>query len=85
MTVVVLGGGTFNQVVANDPIQHDAEHYVLLHQYKDKWDAEDRELDQKLTDLRAQNGGKKPGGERMLNCIQQTKHLRMQEQEDRGN
>ena len=25
-------------------IQHDAEHYVLLHQYKDQWAAEDQEI-----------------------------------------
>ncbi len=41
-------------------IQHDAEHYVLLHQYKDAWAAEDREVDQMLADIRAKNGGKRP-------------------------
>ena len=46
--------------LAAKPIQHDAEHYVLLHQYKDQWAAEDKELDKKLAELRKQNGGKKP-------------------------
>ena len=34
------------------PIQHDAEHYVLLHQYKDQWTAEDKEIDKKLAEIR---------------------------------
>ena len=42
------------------PIRHDAEHYVLLHQYADTWAAEDKELDQKLADIRQKNGGKPP-------------------------
>lgn len=41
-------------------IQHDAEHYVLLHQYQDKWAAEDKELDKKLAEIRERNGGKRP-------------------------
>ena len=41
-------------------IQHDAEHYVLLHQYADKWAAEDKELDQKLAEIRQKNDGKVP-------------------------
>lgn len=41
-------------------IQHDSEHYVLLHQYKDKWTAEDKEVDQKLAEIRARHGGKRP-------------------------
>ena len=41
-------------------IQHDSEHYVLLHQYADQWAAEDRELDQKLAEIRQKNGGKRP-------------------------
>jgi arylsulfatase len=47
-------------VVRAKPIQHDAEHYVLLHQYKDQWEAEDKELDQKLAEIRERNGGKRP-------------------------
>ena len=41
-------------------IQHDAEHYVLLHQYKDQWAAEDKEIDRKLAAIREKTGGEKP-------------------------
>ena len=41
-------------------IQHDAEHYVLLHQFADSWAAEDREIDQMLAEIRERNGGKRP-------------------------
>jgi hypothetical protein len=37
-------------------IQHDAEHYVLLHQYQDHWAAEDKEIDQRLAEIRERNG-----------------------------
>ena len=47
-------------VWAATPIQHDAEHYVLLHQYQDQWAAEDKEIDKKLAEIRKRNGGKKP-------------------------
>ena len=46
--------------VTAEPIRHDAEHYVLLHQYKDQWAAEDKEIDKKLAEIRKKNGGKKP-------------------------
>ena len=49
-----------SKATATEPIQHDAEHYILLHQYKDQWAAEDKELDKKLAELRKKNGGKKP-------------------------
>ena len=42
------------------PIQHDAEHYVLLHQYAEQWAAEDRALDQQLGEIRKRNGGQPP-------------------------
>ena len=41
-------------------IQHDSEHYVLLHQYQDQWAAEDEELDRKLEQIRRAHGGKPP-------------------------
>ena len=37
-------------------IIHDAEYYVLDAQYRDKWAAEDTELDKKLADLRKKYG-----------------------------
>ena len=45
---------------AAKPIRHDAEHYVLLHQYKEQWAKEDKEIDSKLAEIRNKNGGKKP-------------------------
>ena len=33
---------------AAEPIRHDAEHYVLLHQYKDQWAAEDKKIDKPI-------------------------------------
>ena len=56
LAVFAFCGGT---AIAKD-IQHDSEHYVLLHQYKEKWAAEDKELDQKLKEIRDLNGGKRP-------------------------
>ncbi|MGD9027550.1 MAG: sulfatase-like hydrolase/transferase [Methyloceanibacter sp.] len=41
-------------------IQHDAEHYVLLHQYGDQWAVEDKDVDKKLAEIRERNGGKPP-------------------------
>ena len=37
------------QAAEPKPIQHDAEHYVLLHQYAEKWAAEDTEMNERLT------------------------------------
>ncbi len=43
-----------------EPIQHDTEHYVLLHQYAEQWAAEDEEVESKLAEIRQRNGGKRP-------------------------
>ena len=43
-----------------ESLQHDAEHYILLRQHAQKWADEDREIDAKLADIRAENGGKSP-------------------------
>jgi len=45
---------------AQPAIQHDSEHYVLLHQYKAQWGKQDKALDKKLAQLRQMNGGKPP-------------------------
>ena len=37
-------------------IVHDAEHYVLLKQYKDQWAQQDQELQAKLDELRGKHG-----------------------------
>ena len=58
--ILVAGMLPTSAAQAKKPIQHDAEHYVLLHQYKDKWAAEDKEIDRRLSEIRKKNGGKKP-------------------------
>ncbi|MFC1597609.1 sulfatase-like hydrolase/transferase [Planctomycetota bacterium] len=42
------------------PLQHDAEHYILLRQHAQRWSQEDREIDAKLANVRAKNSGKSP-------------------------
>ncbi|MDX2433883.1 MAG: sulfatase-like hydrolase/transferase [Desulfobacterales bacterium] len=46
--------------LAANPIQHDAEHYILLDQHKDQWSAEDKEIDAKLVEIHKKNNGKRP-------------------------
>ncbi len=62
--LVLIAASTFgllvSSAVAQGPIRHDAEHYVLLHQYADQWAAEDREMDQALAGIRARSRGKRP-------------------------
>jgi len=41
-------------------IIHDAEYYILEAQNGEKWASEDKELDQKLAELKKKNGGKPP-------------------------
>ena len=60
LSIVAAGIIAVSTAAAAEPIQHDAEHYVLLHQYKDKWAAEDKELDRELAKIRKKNGGKRP-------------------------
>ena len=36
---------------AAEPIQHDAEHYILLDQHKDQWSSEDIKIDEKLAEI----------------------------------
>jgi arylsulfatase len=47
-------------VAIAQPVQHDAEHYVLLDQHSKDWSAEDKQIDKKLADLREKNNGKPP-------------------------
>jgi len=51
--LLVLGAVTAQ---AADPIVHDAEYYVLDAQNGEKWQAEDKELDQKLAELKKKFG-----------------------------
>jgi len=43
-----------------DEIKHDAEHYVLLKEHSKRWANEDKNNAKRLTQLREQNGGKRP-------------------------
>src|SRR6266480_1481227 len=40
----------------NEPIVHDAEYYILDAIHGDRWAAEDKDLDQKLAELRKRFG-----------------------------
>ncbi|PSL12475.1 sulfatase-like hydrolase/transferase [Shimia abyssi] len=42
------------------PIQHDAEHYLLLEQHADKWAAEDSKISETLEEIRTAQNGKPP-------------------------
>jgi arylsulfatase len=57
--MIGVGGLMVPKAMAKS-IQHDAEHYVLLHQFAEQWAAEDKELDKKLAAIRKKNGGKRP-------------------------
>jgi len=41
-----------NQLLAKEPIIHDAEHYILEAQHGEKWSAEDGALDARLAELK---------------------------------
>ncbi len=60
IAIVILVVISLSKATWAQPIQHDAEHYVLLHQYAEQWAAEDKEMDQRLAEIREKNGGKPP-------------------------
>ena len=45
---------------AEQPLIHDAEHYVLMAQNGEKWQADDKAIAAKLAEIRNKNGGKPP-------------------------
>ena len=45
---------------ATSPLQHDAEHYVLLKQNAQRWAEDDELIDAKLAQIRKRHGGKRP-------------------------
>ena len=47
-------------VHAQEPIQHDAEHYMLLAQHGERWAQEDEAIAAKLEEVRNANGGQRP-------------------------
>ena len=50
----------FQMALAEDRIIYDGEYEFLRQQYGEKWDAEDKEIDEMLSDIREKNGGKRP-------------------------
>ena len=50
----------FQTAHAKKGIIHDGEFNFLRLQHGQKWDAEDKEIDKKLADIREKNGGKRP-------------------------
>jgi arylsulfatase len=57
LLAAVLG---FTSAIKSQSIQHDAEHYVLLHQYAEEWKEADKEYEETLAALRKKNGGMSP-------------------------
>lgn len=49
-----------NVLAAKDKIIHDAEHYILLEQHSEEWAAEDKQINEKLADIRKKNDGRPP-------------------------
>ncbi|MBD3855647.1 MAG: sulfatase-like hydrolase/transferase [Acidobacteria bacterium] len=47
-------------VHAQEPIQHDAEYYILEAQNSESWAADDQAIDRKLAEIRKENGGRPP-------------------------
>jgi arylsulfatase len=47
-------------VHATDKIIHDAEYYIIEAQNAERWAADNKQIDQKLADIRKKNGGKPP-------------------------
>jgi len=56
--IATISLGTFPTGAAE--IVHDGEYEFLRAQHGEKWDAEDKEIDAKLAEIREKNGGKRP-------------------------
>ena len=52
--------GLCNTATSAQPIQHDAEHYMLLAQHGERWAQEDKAIAAKLEAVRDANSGKRP-------------------------
>ena len=57
---LMIVAGISSIVSAEDAIIHDGEYLFLEAQYGDKWAAEDKEIDNKLDEIRKKNDGKRP-------------------------
>ena len=62
--ITLIGLFCFSLLIVNaqEPIQHDAEHYILLSQHQDRCEAEDKDIDSKLENIQKENDGKKEPG-----------------------
>jgi arylsulfatase A-like enzyme len=60
LIILLLGAGVVSAQPTNKPIQHDAEHYMLLAQHGDRWAREDEAIAAKLEEVRNANGGERP-------------------------
>jgi arylsulfatase len=60
LTVIFSAGLISMSTQAARPIVHDGEYYFVEAQYKDQWAAQDKDIEDKLAQLRKANGGKRP-------------------------
>ncbi|WP_299351658.1 sulfatase-like hydrolase/transferase [uncultured Shimia sp.] len=60
MTMLALAACASTAYAQQEPIVRDGEFNFLQAQYSEKWDAQDVEIDAKLSELYAANGGKPP-------------------------
>ncbi len=60
LIMLLLGAGVVSAQPTSKPIQHDAEHYMLLKQHGDRWAREDEAIAAKLEEVRNANGGERP-------------------------
>ena len=56
MTILVVLFTFVLNTTAQNSVVHDAEHYIIKSQNEEKWTAEDREVDQKLAELKRKHG-----------------------------
>ncbi|MDX2434494.1 MAG: sulfatase-like hydrolase/transferase, partial [Desulfobacterales bacterium] len=60
IAVLLLVFGVVAAQAENKKIIHDAEYYVLEAQNGEKWADDDKQVDEKLAELRKKNNGKPP-------------------------
>lgn len=57
--ILIVGVGC-SEAQNNNKIIHDAEYYILEAQNKDKWEADNKKIEEKLAEIRKNNGGNPP-------------------------
>ena len=58
--IACLGALLSPSALGQGKIVHDGEYNFLRAQHGEKWDAEDKEIDKRLAEIRAKHGGKRP-------------------------